>query len=585
MVVSLKNLPVLVLDCQATSSHPDRGFLLEIGWAKTLASEINDSAPNVETHFLNPPEGSDIPRRVSRVTGITIEDLDGAHPSNEVWESLSKTAREITISGGQPLCPTVIHFSRFEEPFLHLLHRLHSPESSFPFIFICTHEIAKRLLPCLPRRGLRAVAGYFGYSTAKLRRTANHVSATIYIWRKMVEQLETEKNIRTLPELRNWLAETPGSSRSGRAYPMERSIRLGLPDQPGVYRMLRSNGDILYVGKADSLKKRVNSYFRKRSCHAEHILEMLSQARDLEVTVTHSAMEAAILESDEIKRLSPPYNISLQKGERRLRFSSVDFRNSCPEADECHSIGPLPSNVIQAFSSIADILERGFKDQQEDSNLWANLLGLPNKYAPERECISHGFKLFSQNHAAFLEGNNISGRFLMTGSHLWRERLEKKTKVDLESNETLLETAEEQEQLSEMRDWNPEKVEKAIESIILHGAWLIRRSRWYCILSESTIFWEENLTGELKENLLVIERGQIMHSELVSKGAEIPIPPGYQKTFGERQRNFDLSSYDRMRVLTTEIRRIISKSGNISIRFTPKVMLNKEKLKKVLEWV
>lgn len=150
MVVLLKNLPVLVLDCQATSSHPDKGFLLEIGWAKTQASDNNNSAPNLETYFINPPEGTDIPRRVSRITGITIGDLMGAHTSNEVWDNLSETASEITASGGQELCPTVIHFSRFEEPFLHLLHRLHSPESSFPFTLICTHEIAKRLFPDLP---------------------------------------------------------------------------------------------------------------------------------------------------------------------------------------------------------------------------------------------------------------------------------------------------------------------------------------------------------------------------------------------------------------------------------------------------
>ena len=67
---------------------------------------------------------------------------------------------------------------------------------------------------------------------------------------------------------------------------MKREIRLNLSEKPGIYRMLRSNGDLLYIGKATSLKHRVNSYFRQKGSQAEHILEMLSQATDLDVTLT-----------------------------------------------------------------------------------------------------------------------------------------------------------------------------------------------------------------------------------------------------------------------------------------------------------
>ena len=73
------------------------------------------------------------------------------------------------------VCPTVIHFARFEKPFLKDFHQKNDPESPFPFQIICTHEIAVRLLPDLPRRGLRAIAGYFGHSMPELRRSADHV--------------------------------------------------------------------------------------------------------------------------------------------------------------------------------------------------------------------------------------------------------------------------------------------------------------------------------------------------------------------------------------------------------------------------
>src|SRR5919204_406602 len=81
-----------------------------------------------------------------------------------------------------------------------------------------------------------------------------------------------------------------------RVWPMPRDVRLALPEAPGIYRMLRTSGDVLYVGKATSLRHRVNSYFRKQTGIAERTLEMLSQARGISVEVMPSALEAALFE-------------------------------------------------------------------------------------------------------------------------------------------------------------------------------------------------------------------------------------------------------------------------------------------------
>ncbi len=84
-----------------------------------------------------------------------------------------------------------------------------------------------------------------------------------------------------------------------------------MPPRPGVYRMLNAKQQVLYVGKAKNLPKRVTSY--TQAARLPHRLQrMVAQTADMEIVVTSSETEALLLEANLIRQFKPPYNILLR---------------------------------------------------------------------------------------------------------------------------------------------------------------------------------------------------------------------------------------------------------------------------------
>jgi excinuclease ABC subunit C len=84
-----------------------------------------------------------------------------------------------------------------------------------------------------------------------------------------------------------------------------------LPNRPGVYRMINATGDVLYVGKARSLKKRVSNYAQGRF-HTNRIGRMVRDTATMEFVVTRTETEALLLEANLIKRLRPRFNVLMR---------------------------------------------------------------------------------------------------------------------------------------------------------------------------------------------------------------------------------------------------------------------------------
>jgi DNA polymerase-3 subunit epsilon len=371
---------------------------------------------------------------------------------------------------------------------------------------------------------------------------------------------------------------------------MNPEIHLQLPDKPGIYRMLRAkNGDPLYIGKAKSLKQRVNSYFRQKTSHAEHTLEMLTQARELDFTLTGSALEAAILESDEIKRCSPPYNIALRRRERGITFCTKNLCRHSAVAEGDYVVGPLPAGrFIKTVSAFGFWLAHGMQVDDDDLlDIAHSVLALPPEYALAIDGLREGFAMFRVKYGSRLGQQSALRLLTSLGAKLWRERLEiaalAEMVSELENDDNNVDGKQKKSDREHV--WTPEAVAHAIEKMVLHSAHLIRRARWFCLLSESALAWSSADHRDNFKMLVVIENGSVLKRNKVKPGEESPIPPGFAKSFRARQKTINLTTYDRLRVVTTELRRLLSEGRVVELRLGPGATLNREGIIKVLRWV
>ena len=129
-----------------------------------------------------------------------------------------------------------------------------------------------------------------------------------------------------------------------------RKKAMALPLLPGVYIMHDKSGEIIYIGKAKTLKNRVSQYFGSQNNHAEKVRRMVDNVDDFEYIITDSEFEALILECSLIKQHTPKYNILLKddKGYSYIRVSSGDWGRLSyvlqKKDDGAQYIGPYKSS-------------------------------------------------------------------------------------------------------------------------------------------------------------------------------------------------------------------------------------------------
>lgn len=569
---ALGELAALVLDAQATASHSAGGALLEIAWARVPTGAVRGLARDeVTARVVAPPPGAVLPRAVARVTGITSAEWARGVGERCAWSLLHSEARSLARDAGATCA--VIHFARFEEPLLRALHARHGT-GPFPLDVVCTHEIARRLLPELPRRTLRALAGYLGAGVPPERRAADHVVATAFVWKELVTLLAEREGVTTRADLASWLARPV--RRAPRTFPLARERRLELPDRPGVYRLQRAGGAVLYVGKAVSLRQRVSGHYHAHAGGGERALEMLTQVRDLAWSVTETALEAALLESDEIKRLAPPFNVALARAGRSVWFADAALDGLREQPGPETAFGPFVSK--QPLESLAALRAVVADPCPAPLALRARATGTEPAFAPEPAHFAAGLARYRDDRGACVSVPAL----LRLGSRLWAERRD--AAAAALAAEARLAPEEPLETAQRRPAWDAERVALAFEDAVLRAAHAVRRARFLLRLSECSLAWAEADDPE-RRRLLVIEGGEIVAREELAPGAPLPVPAGWERPAAERRAGFDLVRFDRLRVLTTELRTLAAGAASVELRFSPHARLSHARLRRVLRWL
>ncbi len=188
-----------------------------------------------------------------------------------------------------------------------------------------------------------------------------------------------------------------------------------LTKRPGIYKMLNTKGEIIYIGKAKNLKNRVSSYFRISSASPKQ-QAMVAKITAIEVTVTHTEGEALLLESQQIKRYLPRYNICLRddKSYPYLYISSnhdypqITFHRGAKKKRGKY-FGPYPS--AGAVKETLKLLQKIFPVRQCEDSYFNNRTRPCLQYQIERctaPCVGlidrENYAIDLKNTILFLEG-------------------------------------------------------------------------------------------------------------------------------------------------------------------------------------
>lgn len=276
-----------VIDLEATGGKPSEERIIEVAIFLYDGKDIVDQFISL----INPE--CPIPPFVQKLTGIKQRDVQGAPRFHEVAKRIVQmTEGAIFVAHNAPFDYRVLR-----EEFARLGYSYDRP-------VLDTIPLAQKFIPDLPAYGLATLCEELGITNAKRHRADGDARATVKLLEILLEK-DREKYIEGV-----YLKQPAATGR----HPFSKQIE-PLVKTTGVYYLFNEEGEVIYLGKSDQLRVRIDRHFLSTNDKA---LALQAEVRSLRVEETGSLLLAEIMEHLALKKLRPKYNSPKDKYNLRM---------------------------------------------------------------------------------------------------------------------------------------------------------------------------------------------------------------------------------------------------------------------------
>lgn len=311
-----------IVDLETTGGQAARDKIIEI------AIVLHDGREIIDTYnSLIDPERY-IPYGITQLTGITQDMVQGAPKFYEVARKVVEMTEGAIF---------VAHNVRFDYSFLR--EEFARLGYTFSRKNLCTVRLSRTAFPGLPSYSLGNLIRSLGIRVENRHRALDDALATAELLRRILAAEENERTAREMVNLGIRESLLPKN------FSLEKIH--ALPESCGVYYFHGQKGDVVYVGKSINIKKRVAEHFADKS---EKASKLQQYACDISYELTGSELIALLLESHEIKRLSPAIN----RAQRVRRFPYVVHTFENEGGYRCFEIAQVTAKTRSQYNIISE---------------------------------------------------------------------------------------------------------------------------------------------------------------------------------------------------------------------------------------
>ena len=290
----LENASFSVVDVETTGLSANRNRIIEIALVKIENLKITDKL----NYLINPQ--TYIPPFITSLTGISNDDVIDAPTFSEIVDEVIAFTENTILTA---------HNFAFDSSFLNSEFMISGRE----FIndhSCCTLKLARNIYPDLKSKSLSSVSEHLDLNNKNAHRALGDAEITAKVLLKMIKELQKKDNISTVAELLSYQKGISESQLLNVKKELQEDFS-SLPNTPGIYYFTNKKDEIIYVGKAKSIRDRVKTYFSPSAPRKAQ--QIVKQAARLKHIITNSELTALLTEAETIKILEPKHNSQLKK--------------------------------------------------------------------------------------------------------------------------------------------------------------------------------------------------------------------------------------------------------------------------------